>query len=332
MVLGVVGMQRDREAVLSRSRTAPRCWSRCGCPKAPASTRPSAQAAGARAPLWPAIPTSPRFVSYVGNGSPRYFLSLDQQLFRPNFAQFVILTKDVAAASGCSADLRYHLGEQFPGIRRRVFRTPLGPPVAYPIQFRVLGRGPARAQAYRRPPRRGGPRQSPHPRRPHRLGPAVAGGAYRRRPGQGARDRAVQRAGCAGDRRRDRRRHHRHAARGRRADRRGDSRARDGAGAPVQPAEPADPDRARPQRAALAGGDHPRSDGGADHLAPQPHAQPDGARRPRRRHPGAGRQHASWPAAWPSCRRSCRPATASRWAGRPRRTRRLRRRLPRGCR
>ena len=36
------------------------------------------------------------YVAYVGNGSPRYYLSLDQQLFRPNFVQFVILTKDVA--------------------------------------------------------------------------------------------------------------------------------------------------------------------------------------------------------------------------------------------
>ncbi|HZH06447.1 MAG TPA: efflux RND transporter permease subunit [Lautropia sp.] len=82
------------------------------------------------------------FVSYVGNGSPRYYLSLDQQLFRTNFAQFVILTKDVAARDRLLADLRHHLDEAFPGVRARVFRTPLGPPVAYPIQFRVLGPDP----------------------------------------------------------------------------------------------------------------------------------------------------------------------------------------------
>jgi multidrug efflux pump len=82
------------------------------------------------------------FVSYVGNGSPRYFLSLDQQLFRPNFAQFVILTRDVAARERLLPDLRRHLDDSFPGIRARVYRTPLGPPVAYPIQFRVLGPDP----------------------------------------------------------------------------------------------------------------------------------------------------------------------------------------------
>jgi multidrug efflux pump len=82
------------------------------------------------------------FVSYVGNGSPRYFLSLDQQLFRPNFAQFVILTHDVAGRERLLVDLRRHLHDVFPGIRSRVFRTPLGPPVAYPVQFRVLGPEP----------------------------------------------------------------------------------------------------------------------------------------------------------------------------------------------
>ncbi|MFZ9786975.1 MAG: efflux RND transporter permease subunit [Burkholderiaceae bacterium] len=84
------------------------------------------------------------FVSYVGNGSPRYYLSLDQQLYRPNFAQFVILTSDVASRDQVLASLRRQLAEDFPGVRARVFRTPLGPPVAYPIQFRVMGPDPAR--------------------------------------------------------------------------------------------------------------------------------------------------------------------------------------------
>ena len=78
-------------------------------------------------------------VAYVGNGSPRYFLSLDQQLFRQNFAQFVILTHDVTSRERVIATLQRQLDDNFPGIRSRVYRTPLGPPVAYPIQFRVLG-------------------------------------------------------------------------------------------------------------------------------------------------------------------------------------------------
>lgn len=87
------------------------------------------------------------FVAYVGNGSPRYYLSLDQQLFRPNFAQFVILTPDVAARERLLPRLRGLLAEEFPGVRTRAFRTPLGPPVAYPIQFRVTGPDPVRLKA-----------------------------------------------------------------------------------------------------------------------------------------------------------------------------------------
>lgn len=83
------------------------------------------------------------FVGYVGNGSPRYYLSLDQQLFRPNFAQFVILTRDVEGRDRALVRLRAALDRDFPGIRSRAFRTPLGPPVAYPVQFRVMGPDPA---------------------------------------------------------------------------------------------------------------------------------------------------------------------------------------------
>ena len=87
------------------------------------------------------------FAVYVGNGSPRYYLSLDQQLFRPNFAQFVVLTKDVAGRDRALPRLRRALDDEFPGIRARAFRTPLGPPVAYPVQFRVLGPDPQALKA-----------------------------------------------------------------------------------------------------------------------------------------------------------------------------------------
>ncbi|MCO5119880.1 MAG: efflux RND transporter permease subunit [Burkholderiaceae bacterium] len=79
------------------------------------------------------------YVGYVGNGSPRYFLSLNQELFRPNYAQYVILTRDVAGRDRATERLREILDRDFPGVRARAFRPPLGPPVAYPIQFRVMG-------------------------------------------------------------------------------------------------------------------------------------------------------------------------------------------------
>jgi multidrug efflux pump len=87
------------------------------------------------------------FVGYVGNGSPRYYLSLDQQLFRANFAQFVILTRDVAGRDRALPRIRAELDRSFPGIRTRAYRTALGPPVSYPVQFRVIGPDPQRLKA-----------------------------------------------------------------------------------------------------------------------------------------------------------------------------------------
>lgn len=80
------------------------------------------------------------YVSYVGNGSPRFYLPLDQQLPDISFAQFVITTKDIPNRE----DLREKLitlldGEQFAHIRGRVIRLENGPPVGYPVQFRVSG-------------------------------------------------------------------------------------------------------------------------------------------------------------------------------------------------
>jgi multidrug efflux pump len=79
------------------------------------------------------------YVTYVGYGSPRFFLSLDQKLFRPNFAQLVVLTKNLEARERVIKRLRKTLEDDFPGVRGRVQRVPLGPPVTYPVEFRVLG-------------------------------------------------------------------------------------------------------------------------------------------------------------------------------------------------
>ena len=78
-------------------------------------------------------------VTYVGNGSPRVFLSLEQQLFRTNYAQFIVLTKDIPGRERVVERVRKLLEADFPGIRGRINRVPLGPPVNYPIQFRVIG-------------------------------------------------------------------------------------------------------------------------------------------------------------------------------------------------
>ncbi|MGF1548266.1 MAG: efflux RND transporter permease subunit [Thiotrichales bacterium] len=84
------------------------------------------------------------FATYVGYGSPRFFLSLDQQLFRPNFAHVVVLTHDIAARERVLERVRQLFAQDFPAVRGRVMRVPLGPPVNYPVQFRVIGDDPQR--------------------------------------------------------------------------------------------------------------------------------------------------------------------------------------------
>jgi len=88
-----------------------------------------------------------KYVTYVGNGSPRFFLSLEQHLLRPNFAQVVVLTKDIDARERVVAKLRRAFETGFAGVRGRVIRVPLGPPVNYPVQFRVVGKDPSTLKA-----------------------------------------------------------------------------------------------------------------------------------------------------------------------------------------
>jgi multidrug efflux pump len=78
------------------------------------------------------------YVSYIGYGSPRFFLSLDQQLYRPNFAQLVVLAQDLAARDRVVDKLRRDTAG-FAGVRIRAYPVKLGPPVTYPVEFRVLG-------------------------------------------------------------------------------------------------------------------------------------------------------------------------------------------------
>ncbi len=80
------------------------------------------------------------YSSYIGNGAPRFMLSLDQQLFADNFGQFLIVTKDIEAREDFKKRLEEKFsGPEFSGIRVRVVRLENGPPVGYPVQFRVMG-------------------------------------------------------------------------------------------------------------------------------------------------------------------------------------------------
>ena len=79
------------------------------------------------------------YVAYIGTGSPRFYLPLDQQLPAASFAQFVVLANTIEERENLRTWLIETLNEQFPALRSRVTRLENGPPVGYPVQFRVTG-------------------------------------------------------------------------------------------------------------------------------------------------------------------------------------------------
>ncbi len=87
------------------------------------------------------------FVAYVGTGSPRFYLPLDQQLPAANFAQFVVKAQDVDSREAIRDWLIEVVAPRFPELQLRVTRLENGPPVGYPLQFRVSGEHIERVRA-----------------------------------------------------------------------------------------------------------------------------------------------------------------------------------------
>jgi multidrug efflux pump len=79
------------------------------------------------------------FVAYIGTGTPRFYLPLDQKFPQPSFSQFVILTPDIKARESARQFLITLFEEEFSDVQARVWRLENGPPVGFPIQFRVSG-------------------------------------------------------------------------------------------------------------------------------------------------------------------------------------------------
>ncbi|MBV8633324.1 MAG: efflux RND transporter permease subunit, partial [Burkholderiaceae bacterium] len=77
--------------------------------------------------------------SYIGTGSPRFYLPLDQILPQTNVAQVVVLPKNLAAREALRLKIADLFKHDFPEVRGRVKLLPNGPPVPYPVQFRVSG-------------------------------------------------------------------------------------------------------------------------------------------------------------------------------------------------
>jgi multidrug efflux pump subunit AcrB len=88
------------------------------------------------------------YTTYVGAGSPRFWLGLNPVLPNPNFAQIVIVTKDLGARERVKARLEHDLAQgALPEARARVDRFVFGPPVGFPVQFRVVGPDPMKVRA-----------------------------------------------------------------------------------------------------------------------------------------------------------------------------------------
>jgi multidrug efflux pump subunit AcrB len=84
-------------------------------------------------------PDVKRWSTYVGRGAIRFYLPLDVQLPNPFFSQAVIVAKDVPARERLRAKLEKFLAEEFPNAISRVSALELGPPVGWPVQYRVSG-------------------------------------------------------------------------------------------------------------------------------------------------------------------------------------------------
>ena len=80
--------------------------------------------------------------TYVGGGTPRFYLPLNPELRSANFAQLVLVAQDNPAREKIFARLRTVFDQDYPELRARVARLENGPPVGYPVQFRVVGSDP----------------------------------------------------------------------------------------------------------------------------------------------------------------------------------------------
>jgi multidrug efflux pump subunit AcrB len=86
--------------------------------------------------------------AYVGAGAPRFFISANPELPDPAFAKLIAVTHDVAARDKVLAELERRIAAgEFPEARVRVSRLLYGPPVVWPLSFRVIGPDPQRLRS-----------------------------------------------------------------------------------------------------------------------------------------------------------------------------------------
>jgi multidrug efflux pump len=92
--------------------------------------------------LFKADPDIDYWSFYVGQGAVRFYLPLDAQLANDFFAQAVVVTKGFKQRAGVQARLEQALANGFDNVLGRVSPLELGPPVGWPVKFRVSGPNP----------------------------------------------------------------------------------------------------------------------------------------------------------------------------------------------
>ena len=80
--------------------------------------------------------------TWVGSGVPRFYLPLDQVFPQSNVSQFIILPKSLKVRESLRIKLPALMAQEFSEVRARIKVLPNGPPVPYPVQFRVVGSDP----------------------------------------------------------------------------------------------------------------------------------------------------------------------------------------------
>ncbi|MEO5659708.1 MAG: efflux RND transporter permease subunit, partial [Polaromonas sp.] len=80
--------------------------------------------------------------TWLGSGVPRFYLPLDQVFPQTNVSQMIVLPANLKVRESLRIKLPALLATEFPEVRGRVKLLPNGPPVPYPVQFRVVGTDP----------------------------------------------------------------------------------------------------------------------------------------------------------------------------------------------
>jgi len=138
--LGIVGMGQVQQQFFpdsSRQEMTIDLWSPEGTSFA--ATQAVAKRVEARLLAEPGVES---VAQWIGTGVPRFYLPLDQIFPQTNVSQIILVPKDLSTREALRKKLPAVLAQEFPEVRGRVKLLANGPPVPYPVQFRVIGSDP----------------------------------------------------------------------------------------------------------------------------------------------------------------------------------------------